>query len=87
MMSGPRRTSWQPRSKRHKACWPWTQVCGFSLLSPATLLYPVVPCESKTHAYPDEPCAVVSVSEGVPILRYNLGTWGCASDLKHRSPT
>lgn len=72
MMSGPGRISWQPRSRRHKPCWPWTQVCGFSLFLPVTLLYSVVPRESR-HMPNESVHAVVSVSDEAHVLRDTLG--------------
>lgn len=37
-MPGPGRSSWQPKSRRHRPCWPWTQV-GWAL----PLLWVLVP--------------------------------------------
>lgn len=49
-MSVPRRTSWPPRSRRHKPCWPWTQVRNFSLLLPIPPPHSAVPCESRRQS-------------------------------------
>lgn len=57
MMPGPRRSSWQPESRRCRPCWPWTQVGGAPSRPPPSLLV----LERNSHP----PCAGIAAASAV----------------------